>query len=306
MFTERKGQKRKMTFIKGKEVLLPDGSYMPKIGQGTWRMGEDDENFDREVAGLRYGIKAGLSLIDTAEMYGEGKAENVVGHAVREVRREDLYLLSKVYPQNANRKRIYSSLDRSLKLMESEYLDMYLLHWREDADLAEVVYCMEDLKDKGYIQRWGVSNFDVDDMEDLWRVPDGRNCCVNQVLYNLGSRGIEFDLMDWQRERGVPVMAYSPVGQAGDLVTQDGVSKAALMTDKNVKEVAARHGVSVIQILLAFVLREKDVIAIPKAVGVEHIDENIAAAEIGLTDEDIEQLSESFPAPEEKIPMEKY
>lgn len=288
------------------KIMLPDGSYISRLGQGTWRMGEDDEKFSREVEGLKYGISIGLDMIDTAEMYADGKAENVVGHAIRGLNRQELYLVSKVYPQNANRKHIYSSLERSLKLMETDYLDMYLLHWREDADLSEVVYCMEDLKDKGRIKRWGVSNFDVADLEDLWKVPDGNKCCVNQVLYNLGSRGIEFDLLPWQRDVGLPVMAYSPVGQAGDLVTQDGVSKSALMTDENVAAVARKHGASVIQILLAFVMRQKYVIAIPKAVGKAHIDENLAAADINLTEEDMEMLCASFPPPEDKIPMEKY
>lgn len=287
-------------------ILLPDGSTMSKLGQGTWQMGEDDEKLQREVDGLKHGIEMGIDLIDTAEMYADGKAENIVGNAITDFDREKVYLLSKVYPENANRHRIYSSVQRSLKLMNADYLDMYLLHWREDADLAEVVYCMEDLKDKGYIKRWGVSNFDVEDMEDLWKVTDGKNCAINQVLYNLGSRGIEYDLMPWQREHGVPFIAYGPVGQAGAQVTQDGVSKAALMGDKNVNAVAKRHNASVVQILLAFVLKEKDMVAIPKAVGFDHIDENAAALALALTEEDLEQLSASFPAPTKKILMEKY
>ena len=287
-------------------ILLPDGSSMSKLGQGTWQMGEDDEKLQRDVDGLKHGIEIGIDLIDTAEMYADGKAENIVGNAIQDFDREKVYLLSKVYPENANRHRIYSSVQRSLKLMNADYLDMYLLHWREDADLAEVVYCMEDLKDKGYIKRWGVSNFDVEDMEDLWKVTDGKNCAINQVLYNLGGRGIEYDLMPWQREHGVPFIAYGPVGQAGAQVTQDGVSKAALMGDKNVNEVAKRHNASVVQILLAFVLKEKDMVAIPKAVGFDHIDENAAALALELTEEDLEQLSSSFPAPTQKILMEKY
>ena len=177
------------------EILLPDGSYMPRLGQGTWQMGEDDEQYHREVEGLRHGIQEGIRMLDTAEMYADGKAENITGNAIRDFCREDLYVVSKVYPQNANRHRIYSSLERSLKLLGTDYLDRYLLHWREDADLAEVVYCMEDLKRQGKIRRWGVSNFDVQDMEDLMKVPDGKNCCVNQVLYNLGCRGIEYDFI---------------------------------------------------------------------------------------------------------------
>ncbi len=289
-----------------KKILLPDGSYLPKIGQGTWQMGEDDTAYSREIDGLRHGLEIGMNLIDTAEMYADGKAENIAGRAIEKFDRKDVYLLSKVYPQNANRHHIYSSLERTLKLLGTEYLDMYLLHWREDADLAEVAYCMEDLKDQGKIKRWGVSNFDVTDMEDLWKVPDGNQCCVNEVLYNLGARGIEYDLLQWQRERDVPFIAYGPVGQAGAMTTQDGVSKAALMTDKNVIEVAKKHDISVVQLLLSFVLRLEDMAAIPKAVGFDHIEENAAAAEVTLSEEDLEQLSRSFPPPTEKVTMEKY
>ena len=171
-------------------------------------------------------------MIDSAEMYADGKAEMIAGRAIQRYDRKDIYLISKVYPQNACREHIYSSLDRSLKLLGTDYLDMYLLHWREDADLSEVVSLMEELKEKGKIRRWGVSNFDVADMEDLWKVPDGNKCCVNQILYNLGTRGIEYDLLQWQREKQVPFMAYTPVGQAGALVTEAGVSKEALMSDK--------------------------------------------------------------------------
>ena len=287
-------------------VRLPDGSDMPKLGQGTWRMGEDDTAYDREIKGLRYGIEAGIRMIDTAEMYADGKAENIAGNAISAFDRESLYIVDKVYPHNADRKHIYSSVERSLKLLGTGYIDMYLLHWRGDADLSETVWCMEDLRDRGLIRRWGVSNFDVADMEDLWKVPDGSRCCVNQVLYNLGSRGIEYDLLGWQRERGVPFMAYSPVGQAGELVTQDGVSKAALVKDANVTKVAERKGISVMQLLLAFTLRYDDMVSIPKAVGISHIDENIRTLDVELTEEDIAQLSLSFPPPSEKIPMEKY
>ena len=287
-------------------VLLPDGSLMPRLGQGTWQMAEDDTKTEREIAGLRHGFDLGFRLIDSAEMYADGKSELLVGKALKGYRREDFFIVTKVLPENANRKRILSSLDRSLTLMGTDYADLYLLHWRGDADLGEVAACMEDLKQKGKIRRWGVSNFDVQDMEDLWRVPDGRNCCVNQILYNLGGRGIEYDLIPWQRERGVPFMAYCPVGQAGALVTQDRVSKEKMVRDENVKAVAARHGASVVQILLAFVLRLEDFAAMPKAVGFDHIEENYAVKGIFLTEEDIEQLSRSFPAPTEKIPMEKY
>lgn len=289
-----------------KTVKLPDGSVMPKLGQGTWQMAEDDSKMEREIAGLRHGIERGIAMIDTAEMYADGKAESLAGDAIKGIDRGSLYIVSKVYPQNANKKHMFSSLERSLKLLGTDYLDMYLLHWREDADLAEMVWCMEKLKDEGKIKRWGVSNFDVADMEDLWKVPDGHRCAMNQVLYNLGSRGIEYDLIPWQRERGIPFTAYGPVGQAGAMVTQDGVSKVQMMSDPNVKEVAARLGVSLVQLLLAFSLRFDDFAAIPKAVGFDHIDENAAALDIALSDADIEQLSASFPAPSGKVLMEKY
>ena len=245
-------------------LRLPDGADMPRLGQGTWQMAEDDR---------RQGY-----------------------------RREDQFLVTKVLPENANRRRIYSSLNRSLAHLGTDWVDLYLLHWRGDADLSEAVACMEELKEQGKIRRWGVSNFDVQDMEDLWRVPDGHRCCVNQVLYNLGSRGIEYDLMPWQREKSIPFMAYCPVGRAGALVTQDHVSKERMARDENVRAVAERHNCSIVQVLLAFVLRLQDMAAMPKAVGFDHIEENWAVRDICLTEEDLDRLSRSFPAPTEKVP----
>ena len=287
-------------------LRLPDGADMPRLGQGTWQMAEDDTRAAREIAGLRHGFELGFRLIDTAEMYADGRSELLVGQALRGFPREQQFIVTKVLPQNANRRRIFSSLDRSLAHLGTDWVDLYLLHWRGDADLSEAVACMEELKRHGKIRRWGVSNFDVQDMEDLWRVPDGRNCCVNQILYNLGSRGIEYDLLPWQREKNIPFMAYCPVGQAGALVTQDRVSKEQMVRDENVRAVAAAHGCSIVQVLLAFVLRLPDIAAMPKAVGFDHIDENWAVRGITLTDEDLDRLSRSFPAPTAKIPMEKY
>ena len=287
-------------------LRLPDGAEMPRLGQGTWQMAEDDTRAAREIAGLRHGFELGFRLIDTAEMYADGRSELLVGQALRGFPREQQFIVTKVLPQNANRRRIFSSLDRSLAHLGTDWVDLYLLHWRGDADLSEAVACMEELKQQGKIRRWGVSNFDVQDMEDLWRVPDGRNCCVNQILYNLGSRGIEYDLLPWQREKNIPLMAYCPVGQAGALVTQDRVSKEQMVRDDNVRAVAAAHGCSIVQVLLAFVLRLPDMAAMPKAVGFDHIDENWAVRGITLTDEDLDRLSRSFPAPTAKLPMEKY
>lgn len=279
-------------------LILPDGRHMPRLGQGTWRMGEDDGKRDSEVEALRFGISLGMNLIDSAEMYADGQAEDVAGEAIKTMERDHVFLVSKVYPENANRHNIYQSCNQSLKRFGVETLDLYLLHWREDADLAEVAYCMESLVDQKKIKGWGVSNFDTFDMEDLWKVPDGNKCAVNQVLYNLGSRGIEYDLMPWQRERNIPFMAYCPVAQGASL-------REELLEDKHVREVAAKYDATPMQILLSFVLRHKDMSAIPKAVERAHIRQNAAASGIQLTEDDVAWLSKSFPAPTHKMEMEK-
>ena len=284
--------------IEHKTLLLPDGRRMPRLGQGTWRMGEEDSRREAEVEALRFGISLGMNLIDSAEMYADGQAEDVAGEAIKTVKREDVFLVSKVYPVNANRRHIYESCTQSLRRFDVENLDLYLLHWREDADLAEVAYCMEDLVDQKLIKGWGVSNFDTFDMEDLWKVPDGNKCAVNQVLYNLGSRGIEYDLIPWQRERNIPFMAYCPVAQGASL-------REELLEDKHVREVAAKYDVTPMQILLSFVLRHDDMVAIPKAVDRAHIRQNAASIEINLTEDDVAWLSKSFPAPTYKMEMEK-
>lgn len=279
-------------------LILPDGRTMPRLGQGTWRMGEDDSKREEEVAALRYGLSLGMTLIDSAEMYADGQAEDVVGEAIQTVDRNEVFLVSKVYPENANKKMIYRSCEQSLSRFGVDTLDLYLLHWREDADLAEVAYCMESLVDQKKIKGWGVSNFDTFDMEDLWKVPDGNKCAVNQVLYNLGSRGIEFDLMPWQRERNIPFMAYCPIAQGATL-------REEMLEDKHVREVAAKYQVTPMQILLSFVLRHTDVTAIPKAVERAHVKQNAAAIHINLTADDVAWISRSFPAPTRKMEMEK-
>jgi diketogulonate reductase-like aldo/keto reductase len=288
-----------MSILIDKHFLsLPDGRTMPRLGQGTWRMGEDVSKRAEEVAALQYGMSLGMSLIDSAEMYADGQAEDLAGEAIQVVKREDVFLVSKVYPENANRRTIFKSCDQSLQRFGVEYLDLYLLHWREDADLAEVVYCMEDLVEKKKIKGWGVSNFDTFDMEDLWKVPDGNKCAINQVLYNLGSRGIEFDLMPWQRERNIPFMAYCPVAQGASL-------REELLDNKNVREVAAKYQVTPMQILLSFVLRHEDMAAIPKAVQRSHVKQNAASINIKLDEADIAWISKAFPAPTAKMEMEK-
>ena len=238
-------------------LILPDGTAMPKLGQGTWMMGEEAGKRQEEIGALQYGLTLGMDLIDSAEMYADGNAESISGEAIRNTTRGDVFLVSKVYPWNAGRDHIFRSCESSLKRFGVETLDLYLLHWREDADLAEMVWCMEKLIDQHKIKRWGVSNFDTDDMSDLWKVTDGKHCAVNQVLYNLGSRGIEFDLVPWQRERKIPFMAYCPVAQGGSL-------RDELLNNPNVLDVAKKHEATAIQILLSFVLRLEDMAAIPK------------------------------------------
>lgn len=282
----------------GFSLLLPDGTTMPKLGQGTWMMGEASAKRQEEVEALKYGLSLGMNLIDSAEMYADGAAESIAGEAIRNTDRGDVFLISKVYPWNAGREQLSKSCEQSLRNFGVETFDLYLLHWREDADLTEVVYGMEELIDKGKIKRWGVSNFDTADMEDLWKVTDGKNCVINQVLYNLGSRGIEFDLIPWQRERGVPFMAYCPVAQGGNL-------REELLNNGSVWEVANRHNVTPIQVLLSFVLRHADMAAIPKAVKREHVEQNAIVRSVRLSEDDIEILSGSFPGPNRKMPMEK-
>lgn len=193
-------------------VRLKDGALMPKLGQGTWFLGEDKSKEQDEIKSIKIGIENNMTLIDTAEMYGEGLAEELVGKAIKGYDREKLFLVSKVYPHNAGRRNIFRSCENTLKRMGVEYLDLYLLHWRGAVPLSETVECMEELVKKGKIKRWGVSNFDIDDMKELMTVKDGDKCVVNQVLYHLGSRGIEYSLYPWMKEHNIPVMAYLPNG----------------------------------------------------------------------------------------------
>lgn len=279
------------------QVTLPDGTRVPALGQGTWYMGDDPARRDQEIETLRTGIACGMTLIDTAEMYGEGAAERLVGEAISGYDRDALFLVSKVYPHNAGRAHIFDSCEASLARLDTDYLDLYLLHWREDVPLAETVACMEELQQRGLIRRWGVSNFDVADMEDLMAAPGGTACATNQVLYHLGSRGIEYDLLPWQRERSIPTMAYCPLAQAGRL-------KRGLFDDAAVREVAARHNATPAQVLLAFVMREGDVIAIPKASTPAHARDNAEAAQLRLTPDDLARLSQDFPAPTTKVSLD--
>ncbi|WP_425388365.1 aldo/keto reductase [Domibacillus tundrae] len=284
------------TALKNRTVALPDGTSVPAIGQGTWYIGDDPSKKEAEVRALRLGVDLGMTLIDTAEMYGEGKAEQVVGEALRGIR-DDVFLVSKVYPRNAGLERIASSCEKSLQRLGTDHLDLYLLHWRGRVPLAETIEGMKKLKKDGKILRWGVSNFDTADMEELLNTPGGDHCSTNQVLYHLGSRGIEFDLLPWQKQQKMPLMAYSPLAQGGSL-------RKELMSDPALKEIAKTHNVEPLQIALAWTIRSGNVIAIPKAVQEKHVIANAEAAAIELTNEDLSKLDAIFPAPVRKVPLD--
>jgi diketogulonate reductase-like aldo/keto reductase len=268
------------------QVRFADGTAVPALGQGTWHMGERGSDRRAEAAALRLGLDLGMTLIDTAEMYAEGGAEEVVAEAIAG-RRDDCFLVSKVYPHNAGARKLPLALDASLKRLKVERIDLYLLHWRGGVPLAETVAAMEKAVAAGKIARWGVSNLDVDDLEELGpALPD---CATDQVLWNLEARGVEFDLLPFCAGRGMPVMAYSPVGQGG-----------ALLRNAALKAIAARHGVTPAQVALAFVLARPGVIAIPKAADPAHVRQNAAARDLRLAAEDLAALDQAFPPPRRK------
>lgn len=271
---------------------LPDGTPVPRIGQGTWQMGDRPECRAAELESLRWGIRNGLTLLDTAEMYGDGRSEELVGEAIRGMEREKLFLVSKVMPGNATRAAIGASCDASLRRLGVEYLDLYLLHWPSPkVPLEETVYGMQELVRCGKIRRWGVSNFEVSDMEALMKLPGGGDCAVNQVMYHLGSRGVEFDLLPWLRRHKIPLMAYCPLAQAGSL-------RREMLESPEVQQTARSHGITPVQVLLAFLMAVPDVLAIPKAASPEHVRANRAAADVVLTPEELALLDRRFPAPD--------
>jgi diketogulonate reductase-like aldo/keto reductase len=272
-------------------VKLPSGDRVPVLGQGTWKMGEDKRRHADEVAALKLGIDLGMTLIDTAEMYASGGAETVVADAIAG-RRDEVYVVSKVLPSNASRRGVETACEQSLKRLRTDTIDLYLLHWRGSVPLAETVAAFEALKKAGKIRQWGVSNFDVDDMEELAALADGNAVEANQVLYNPQRRGIEHDLIPWSRERGIAVMAYSPVGQG------------AILRDAKLAALAGKHGATPAQIVLAWVMRTEGVIAIPKAGRAEHVRDNRAALDIILTPDDLAELDRLFPPPRRKQPLE--
>lgn len=280
-----------------KEVFLPDGTVVPAIGQGTWYLGENPRKEGEEIAALQAGIESGMTLIDTAEMYGSGRSEKLVGKAIQGYDREKLFLVSKVLPHNAGEDHIFKSCEDSLDRLGTDYLDLYLLHWRGNIPFEETILCMEELERRGWIRRWGVSNMDREDMEEIWRTPGGTGCMTDQVLYHIASRGIEYDLLPALSAHHTPVMAYCPLAQQGTLA-------CGLWKDPVLAEIAKAHDASPAEILLAFVIRGGDVIAIPRSGNAAHVRENGAAADIVLSAEEICLLDQRFPAPSEKTPLD--
>ena len=273
-----------------KTIHLPSGRDIPVLGQGTWRMGEDSSQKDAEVAALRLGLDMRMTRIDTAEMYGEGGAEEVVCDAI-ENRRDEVFLVSKVYPHNASRRGAVAACERSLKRLKTDCIDLYLLHWRSSIPLSETLSAFESLKQAGKIRDYGVSNFDADDMEKAINLPNGKQIATNQVLYNLKRRGIEWDLLPWCRQNNIPIMAYSPIEQQ------------AILKNSQLKSIASRHNATPAQIALAWLLRQEGIIAIPKASNLEHVKDNSAALDIQLTQLDLTELDKAFPPPNRKMSL---
>ncbi|BBK35664.1 hypothetical protein STAQ_07420 [Allostella sp. ATCC 35155] len=273
-----------------RKAKLTNGETVPVLGMGTWRMGERAGQRADELAALRLGLDLGVTLIDTAEMYGDGGSEELVGEAIRG-RRDGLFLVTKFYPHNASRTGVPAACTRSLKRLGTDRIDLYLLHWPGSVPLDETVEALERLREAGRIRHWGVSNFDTDDMEDLMAA-GGEGCAANQVLYNLGRRGIEYDLMPWAEEQGMPLMAYTPL-EPGRLAGKPALAR-----------IAAERGVAPLQVALAWVLRRPQVIAIPKASTPEHVRQNRAAHDLVLTEPELAMLDAVFPPPTRKRSLE--
>ena len=281
-----------------KKVTI-NNQVLPALGIGTWEIGDDPKLRDEEIAAIRAGLDAGLSVIDTAEMYGNGRSEELVGEAIKPYQRAKIFLISKVLPQNASRSKMRQSLQNSLQRLQTDYLDLYLYHWRGMVPLSETVSELQALQNEGLIRSWGVSNFDLDDMQELWQLPEGQNCVVNEDLYNLETRGIEYSLLPWQREHHVPLIAYSPLGRGPKM-------GSTMMKNEAVLQVAEKHQASAYQILLAWVMQQPDVLAIPKSSSSKHLLSNLKALDIELTPEDLQILEKAYPKPERKEPLAIY
>lgn len=280
-----------------KTVSLPDAETIPALGLGTWRMGEAMRSRPAELAAVREAVRLGYRLFDTAEMYGEGGAETVLGEALRaaiaagEVSRDELFIVSKLYPHNASREGVLAACERSLQRLGLARIDLYLLHWRGAHPLAGTVAAFQALQQQGRIRHWGVSNFDLADMQALWKVPGGSACVANQVWYSAGERGIEHDLLPWQQQHGVVTMAYSPIDQA------------SLAADDTLATVGQRLGASAAQVALAWLLRQPGVVAIPKAVQPAHLKDNLGAADLALDAAALQAVDAAFAPPTHKSPL---
>jgi diketogulonate reductase-like aldo/keto reductase len=274
-----------------RRVPLPGGETVPSLGQGTWHMAEDPSAREAEISALQLGLDLGLTLIDTAEMYANGGAETLVGEAIRG-RRDEVFLVSKVLPSHASHRGVLTACEQSLRRLQTDRLDLYLLHWRGGVPLAETVDAFDELQRTGLIRHWGVSNFDIEDMRELVKVRRGADVATNQVLYNLGRRGIEFDLLPWCQRRRLPIMAYSPIEQG------------RLLPQRAVGDIAASHGATATQVALAWVLRHEGVLAIPKSGNVEHVRDNVGALRLSLSDADLAELDRAFPPPDGPEPLE--
>ncbi len=274
-----------------KMVAFPDGESVPALGQGTWMMGEDPARRAEEIATLRAGVEAGARLVDTAEMYGEGAAEHLIAEALGS-RREEIFLVSKVYPHSASHAGVFAACERSLQRLKTDRLDLYLLHWRGSIPLAETIAGFERLIAEGKIRRWGVSNFDPADMAELLAAPGGDACATNQVLYNLTRRGIEWDLLPDAQAAHLPIMAYSPIEQA------------ALARHMGVKQLADQLGITASALALAWVLDHDGVIAIPKTACRRHLDDNLRSRDLKLSDGIRTELDRLFPPPTRALPLQ--
>jgi len=283
-----------------KRMVSANGLSLPSLGQGGWHIGNEPRNAQREITALRRGIELGISLIDTAEMYGDGRSEILIGKTIDGIPREEVLLVSKVYPHNAGSPRIFASCDASLRRLGTDYLDLYLLHWRGSVPLSETVDCLEQLVSAGKIRRWGVSNFDVADMEELMCIPNGKNCAVDQVLYHLGSRGIEYDLLPWLEEHHMAAMAYCPLAQAGRLKRM----QKELLSDKTLLCIAQKYEINVFQLLLAFTQRNPRVVSIPKSGSPDHVEQNAAVFDISISDEDWTEIDKVFWPPSSKMHLD--
>ncbi|MEP0859370.1 aldo/keto reductase [Trichocoleus sp. DQ-U1] len=272
-------------------LKLPSGQLIPILGMGTWQMGENARNRQSEIDALRHGLDLGLTLIDTAEMYGEGGAEEVIAEAIAS-RRAEVFLVSKVYPHNASKQGAIAACERSLQRLKTDYLDLYLLHWRGSVPLAETLEAFQMLQQSGKIRTYGVSNFDVEDMEEAIGLKDGKGIATNQVLYNLMRRGIEWNLLPWCRQQGIPIMAYSPIEQG------------RLLNHQTLKAIAQERGVTAAQVAIAWLLHQDNVIVIPKSSRIDHVEQNYAALNLKLNADELAFLNAAFPAPTKPVSLE--